>query len=58
MYFKGYLTLEGTGIGVLLMSPSGNKLRYALKLHFWATKNVAGYKALLHGIRVANFVTP
>jgi ribonuclease HI len=40
-------------VGVLLISPSGDKLRYALQLHFWATNNVAEYDALLHGIRVA-----
>jgi hypothetical protein len=45
--------LEGAGVGVLLISPSGDKLRYALQLHFWATNNVAEYDALLHGIRVA-----
>ena len=50
MYFDGSLTLEGVGVGFLLISPSGDKLRYAIQLHFWATKNVAQYEALLHGI--------
>jgi ribonuclease HI len=52
MYFDGSLTLEEVGAGVLLISPSGDKLRYALQLHFWATDNVVEYEALLHGIRV------
>ena len=52
MYFDGSFTLEGAGAGVLLISPSGDKLRYVLQLHFWATNNVAEYEALLHGIRV------
>ena len=30
MYFDSSLTLEGVGPGVLLISPSGNKLRYTL----------------------------
>jgi hypothetical protein len=30
MYFNGFLTLKGVGAGVLLISPSGDKLRYAL----------------------------
>jgi hypothetical protein len=30
MYFDGSLTLERVGAGVLLMFPSGDKLRYAL----------------------------
>ena len=50
MYFDGSLTLEGVGVGVLLISPSGDKLRYVLQLYFWATKNVVEYKALLHSI--------
>ena len=53
MYFDGSPTLEGAGTSVLLMSPSGDKLRYALQFHFWVTNNVAEYAALLHGIRVA-----
>ena len=51
MYFDGSLTLEGIGMGVLQISPSGDKLRYALQLHFWATNNVVEYEALLHGIQ-------
>ena len=51
MYFNGSLTLEGVGVGVPLISPSGDKLRYALQLHFRATNNVVEYEALLHGIR-------
>jgi len=50
MYFDGSLTLEGVGAGVLLISPSSNKLRYALQLHFRATNNVVEYEVLLHGI--------
>ena len=53
MYFNGSLTLKGAGVGVLLMSPSSDKLRYALQLHFRATNNIAEYNALLHGIWVA-----
>ena len=30
MYFNCSLTLEGAGMGVLLISPYGEKLRYAL----------------------------
>ena len=53
MYFDGSLTLEGVGMGVLLISPSSDKLRYTLQLHLWATNNIVEYEALLHGIRVA-----
>ena len=51
MYFDGSLTLEGAGMWVLLISPSGDKLRFTLQLHFWATNNVVEYEAFLHGIR-------
>ena len=54
MYFDGSLTLEGAGVGVLLISPSDDRLRYALQLHFWTTNNVVENKALLHGIQTAN----
>ena len=53
MYFDGSLTLEGAGVGVLLISPNSDKLRYALQLHFQANNNVAEYEELLHGIQAA-----
>ena len=53
MYFDGSLTLEGAGMGVLLISPNIDRLRYALQVHFQTTNNVAKYEALLHGIRTA-----
>jgi hypothetical protein len=34
MYFDVSLTLKGADMGVLLISPSGDKLRYAFQLHF------------------------
>jgi hypothetical protein len=30
MYFDGSLKLEGTGAGVLLISPTGKQLKYVL----------------------------
>jgi hypothetical protein len=30
MYFDGALNLEGTGAGVLLISPQGEQLKYVL----------------------------
>jgi hypothetical protein len=32
MYFDGSLNLEGAGVGVLLISPTGEQLKYVLKL--------------------------
>ena len=53
MHFDGSRQLEGSGAGVVLMSPKGDKLRYVLQIHFGCTNNVAEYEALLHGLRVA-----
>jgi ribonuclease HI len=52
MYFDGSLKLEGAGSGVLLISPTGEQLKYVL-LYFWkASNNEADYEALLHGLRL------
>ena len=53
LYFDGAMSYEGAGAGVVLVSPSGDKLRYVLQIHFTATNNVAEYEALLHGMRIA-----
>ena len=50
MCFDGALMLKGVSTGVHLISPSSDKPRYALYLHFYATNNVTKYEALLHGI--------
>ena len=53
MFFDGSLTLNGAGAGVLLLSPTGDELRYAVQLHFRCTNNMAEYEALLAGLRIA-----
>jgi ribonuclease HI len=51
MYFDGSLKLEGTGAGVLLISPKGEQLMVQI---FWkVSNNEAGYETLLHGLRLA-----
>jgi ribonuclease HI len=53
MYFDGSLNLEGAGAGVLLISPTGEQLKYVLQI-FWKVSNNEGeYEALLHGLRLA-----
>jgi ribonuclease HI len=53
MYFDGSLKLEGAGAGVLLISPTGEQLKYALQ-NFWkVSNNEAEYEALLHRLRLA-----
>jgi ribonuclease HI len=43
----------GAGAGVILISPEGGKFQYAVRLHFPASNNVAEYKALISGLRIA-----
>jgi ribonuclease HI len=53
MYFDGSLKLEGTGAGVLLISPKGEQLRYVLQIFWNVSNNKDEYEALLHGLRLA-----
>ena len=53
MYFDGSLMLEGAGAGILFISPTGERLKYVLQIHFPASNNAAEYEALLHGLRIA-----
>src|SRR5215216_5449070 len=53
MHFDGSKLLNGSGAGVLLQSPTSDKLHYVMHIHFEATNNMAEYEALIHGLRVA-----
>jgi ribonuclease HI len=53
MYFDNSLKLEGAGVGVLLISPKGEQLKYVLQIFWKVSNNNAEYKALLHGLRLA-----
>jgi ribonuclease HI len=53
MYFDGSLKLEGESAGVLLISPTGEQLKYVLQIFWKVSKNEAEYEALLHGLRLA-----
>nr|ADB85317.1 putative retrotransposon protein [Phyllostachys edulis] len=48
MYFDGSLTLSGSGAGVVLVSPTGETLKYAIQLNFQTTNNVAEYEGVLY----------
>jgi ribonuclease HI len=52
MYFDGSLNLEGVGEGVLLITPTGEKLKYVLQIFWKVSNNEAEYEALLHGLRL------
>jgi probable phosphoglycerate mutase len=53
MYFDGYVMAPSSEVGVVLISPDGSRLRYALCLHFSALNNIAEYEALINGLRIA-----
>ena len=53
MYFNGSVMAPGSGAGVVLISPDGSRLRYAIRLHFSASNNAAEYEALINGLRIA-----
>ena len=53
MNFNGSLTLQRADVGVVLTSPDGHILKYAVKLDFLAMNNMAEYEGLLAGLRAA-----
>ena len=53
MHFDGSKMRLSLGAGIVLSSPKGERLRYALQIHFAASNNVAKYEALVHGLRLA-----
>jgi ribonuclease HI len=53
MYFDDSLNLEGAGAGELLISPTGEQLKYVLQIFWKVSNNKAEYEALLHGLRLA-----
>jgi ribonuclease HI len=43
----------GVGAGLLFVSPLGEHMRYAVRLHFPVSNNMAEYEALLWGLKIA-----
>ncbi|XP_042446330.1 uncharacterized protein LOC122031262 [Zingiber officinale] len=56
VYVDGSTTHQGSGVGVLLISPQGDILQLVVRLNFHATNNEAEYEALLAGLQVARHV--
>ena len=55
MYIDGAFSLQGAGAGVLLVTPSGEHLRYVVQMHFSqeeATNNTIEYEGLLARLRI------
>ena len=53
MYFDGLLTKKGVGMGLVIISPLGVRMRYMVRIHFPASNNVAEYEALINGLCIA-----
>jgi ribonuclease HI len=53
MYFDGSVMKTGAGAVLLFVSPLGEQMRYAVRLHFPASNNMAEYEALLCGLKIA-----
>jgi ribonuclease HI len=53
MYFDGSYTLKGAGAGLMLITPEGDVLKYAIRLEFSATNNITEYEGLINGLRLA-----
>jgi ribonuclease HI len=50
LFFDGSSYKEGTGAGVLLLTPDGEQFKYVVHLDFKATNNMAEYEALIVGL--------
>jgi ribonuclease HI len=53
LYFDGSVTKARAGTGLLFVSPLGEHMRYAVRLHFLASNNMVEYEALLCGLKIA-----
>jgi ribonuclease HI len=53
MYFDGSLMKTGAGVGLVFISPLRVRMRYVIRLHFAASKNIAEYEALVNGLHIA-----
>jgi hypothetical protein len=53
MYFDRSLMKARAGVGLLFISHLGVHMRYAIRLHFTASNNVAEYEALVNGLHFA-----
>ncbi|XP_073120868.1 uncharacterized protein [Henckelia pumila] len=53
VYVDGSSTSTGSGAGIVVESPQGDKFQYAIKFLFPATNNEAEYEAFITGIKLA-----
>jgi ribonuclease HI len=53
LYFDGSVMKTEAGAGLLFISPLGEHMRYAVRLHTPAPNNMAEYEALFCGLKIA-----
>eukprot|EP01018_Ginkgo_biloba_P036375 Gb_12963 [translate_table: standard] len=53
LYFDGSFTTHGSGVGILLLTPQGDLIPKVFKIEFPCTNNIAKYKALTSGLKLA-----
>ena len=52
MYFDRSVMASGSRAGVVLISPNGSRLYYAIRLHFLTSNNAAEYGAFINALRI------
>ena len=53
LYVDGSSNNQGSGAGIIVTTPKGIQLEYALRFSFKASNNEAEYEALLVGLQLA-----
>jgi ribonuclease HI len=53
MYFDGACSREGSGVGIVFISPTKEVIPMSYKLEFDTTNNISEYEALLLGLKAA-----
>ena len=53
VHVDGSSTQHAGGIGVVLQSPEGDKLKHKIRLQYQTTNNEVEYEALLKGLELA-----
>ncbi|XP_075473962.1 uncharacterized protein LOC142505021 [Primulina tabacum] len=56
VYVDGSAAKDGSGVGVVLISPTGEEVKLAVRLDFRASNNETEYEAVLAGLRAARNV--
>ena len=56
VHVDGSSTQHAGGIGVVMQSPKGDKLKHKIRLQYQATNNEVEYEALLKGLELVKFV--